>query len=263
MVALAILIPSYVQADIIRVEAYIDGRSLLTIRGDTAKWHHINWDAPGRWQGANYATVINGQNWFPTWPDSPNASNTNCNCDSKDEYSGINPPLSLAAQTVIVNNIQARNSISILQQPAADNDYNLIIDFNDNPVGGPVWYIIELQVTVPGTLQFSAPTYIVNENDSSGSATIKVTRTGGSNGAVGVSYATSNETANAGSDYTATSGTLSWANGDTSNKTFSVPITDDGVYEGNETLNLILKKPKGGATLGSPNTAVLTILNSE
>ena len=73
-----------------------------------------------------------------------------------------------------------------------------------------------------GTLQFSSATYSVNENG--GSVTITVTRTGGSNGAVGVSYATSNGTAAAGSDYTSTSGTLSWANGDTSNKTFSVPI---------------------------------------
>ena len=104
-------------------------------------------------------------------------------------------------------------------------------------------------MTAPaGTLQFSAATYSVNENG--GSVTITVTRTGGSNGAVGVSYATSNGTATAGSDYTATSGTLSWANGDTANKTFSVPIIDDSVYEGNETVNLTLSSPTGGATLG-------------
>ena len=54
----------------------------------------------------------------------------------------------------------------------------------------------------PGTLQFSAASYSVNENQ--GTATITVTRTGGSTGSVSVNYATSNGTATAGSDYTAT-----------------------------------------------------------
>ena len=135
---------------------------------------------------------INGDNWFPTWPDVPDAKSTSCNCDSN-VYLGVNPPLSLAVQPVILKKIQARDSVNIIQQPAAVNNYELIVDFNDNPIGGSVWYIIELEVAVPGTLQFNAPIYSVNENGSS--ATITVTRTGGSNGAVGVSYTTSNGTA--------------------------------------------------------------------
>ena len=110
-----------------------------------------------------------------------------------------------------------------------------------------------------GTIQFSSATYSVNENG--GSVLITVTRAGGSSGAVGVSYATSNGTATAGSDYTSTSGTLSWASGDASNKTFSVPILDDSAYEGSETVNLTLSSPTGGATLGSPSTAVLNIID--
>src|SRR5262249_42301788 len=45
----------------------------------------------------------------------------------------------------------------------------------------------------PGTLQFSNAAYSVNEN--AGTATITVTRTGGSDGAVSVNYATSDGTA--------------------------------------------------------------------
>jgi len=120
---------------------------------------------------------------------------------------------------------------------------------------------IQGQQQPSGTIQLSAATYSVNENGVS--VTITATRTNGSSGAVGVSYATSNGTATAGSDYTATSGTLSWANGDTSNKTFSVPILDDSAYEGNETVNLTLSSPTGGATLGSPSTAVLTIIDND
>jgi glucose/arabinose dehydrogenase len=111
-----------------------------------------------------------------------------------------------------------------------------------------------------GSLQFSAATYSVNENQAS--ITITVTRTNGSTGAVSVNYATSNGTATAGSDYTSASGTLNFANGETT-KTFSIAILNDTLIEGNETINLTLSNPTGGATLGSPNTAVLTIQDDD
>jgi uncharacterized delta-60 repeat protein len=114
-----------------------------------------------------------------------------------------------------------------------------------------------------GSLQFSTSTYNVGENDSS--SIITVTRLNGSTGAVTVNYATtSGGTATPGNDYTTTSGTLSFANGETS-KSFSVPILNDlpPVFEGNETVNLTLSNPTGGATLGIPSTAVLTIVDGE
>src|SRR5262249_42476891 len=103
---------------------------------------------------------------------------------------------------------------------------------------------------------FSTPAYTVNEPQ--GTATITVTRTGGSNVPVSVHYATSDGTATAGSDYTATSGTLNFAIGETS-KTFTVPIIDDTLVENPETVNLTLSSPTGGATLGGQATATLTI----
>src|SRR5262249_47711275 len=112
----------------------------------------------------------------------------------------------------------------------------------------------------PGALQFSNATYSVNENG--GTATITVTRTGGSDGSVSVNYATSNGTATAGSDYTAASGTLTFGAGETS-KTFTIPITNDTAVEGNETINLTLSSPTGGATLGSQTSAVLTIQDDD
>ena len=132
----------------------------------------------------------------------------------------------------------------------ANNGYTFIAGSSAFTVGAP-----------SGTLQFSAATYTVAENG--GSATITITRTGGSAGAVGVTFATSNGTATAASDYTAVSQTVSFASGDTANKTVSIPITDDTVVEGNETVNLALTNPTGGATLGSPSTAVLTITDND
>jgi len=113
----------------------------------------------------------------------------------------------------------------------------------------------------PGTLKFSSATY--NGNENSGKAVITVTRSGGSNGAVSVSYATSDGTATAGSDYVATSGILNWSDGDTSAKTFNVSLIDDSASEGNETVNLILSNPQGGAILGDPKNATLTITDDD
>jgi hypothetical protein len=101
----------------------------------------------------------------------------------------------------------------------------------------------------------------VNENG--GSVSISVTRTGGSSGAVGVSYATSNGTATAGSDYISTSGSLSWANGDNATKSFSVSITDDSTYEADETFTMTLSGSSGGASVGSPGTATVTIIEND
>ena len=78
--------------------------------------------------------------------------------------------------------------------------------------------------------------------------------------AVTVDYATADGTATAGSDYTATSGTLTFQPGETS-KTVSVPITDDAVDDGGETLTLTLSSASG-ADLGDAE-ATGTIRNTE
>ena len=62
--------------------------------------------------------------------------------------------------------------------------------------------------------------------------------------AVSVDYATEDGTAAAGADYTATSGTLTFAAGETA-KTVSVPVLDDAIDEGKETMRLELSNPKG------------------
>jgi hypothetical protein len=80
---------------------------------------------------------------------------------------------------------------------------------------------------------------------------------------VSVNYATANETALADSDYTANSGTLNWADGDTASKTIDVAILNDTAAESNETFVVILSSATGGATLGTPSTATVTILDDD
>ena len=77
-------------------------------------------------------------------------------------------------------------------------------------------------------------------------------------GTVTVDYATSDGTADAGDDYTAKSGTLSFSAGETS-KTISVAIEDDIENESDETFTVTLSNPSG-ADLGT-SSATGTIRN--
>ena len=110
-----------------------------------------------------------------------------------------------------------------------------------------------------GQFAFSAAGYAVSEDGVS--VTITVTRSNGSATPATVNYATSDQTATAGVDYTSTAGTLSFAVGETS-KTFTVPVSNDPLIEGFETIGLALSVPTGGAALGVQSFATIT-LNDE
>ena len=65
---------------------------------------------------------------------------------------------------------------------------------------------------------------------------------------VTVDYATKDFSATAGSDYTATSGTLTFAAGETA-KTIRVPITNDAVSDSGELLGMVFSNPTGAARM--------------
>jgi len=112
-----------------------------------------------------------------------------------------------------------------------------------------------------GPLVLTSTSYSVGEADSV--VTITVTRSGGSlGGPVTVDYATSAGSATAGSDYADTSGTLSFGPGEDS-KSFTVPVTSDSAHEGNETFQVTLSNAGGGASLGSPAGATVTITDDD
>ena len=110
----------------------------------------------------------------------------------------------------------------------------------------------------PGTLTFTKAIYSTNEN--SGKAVITVNRTGGSDGSVTVHYKTVDGTAHAGTDYTSTSGTLTFGSGIT-NQTFNVFISDNVTAQPDRFLSLQLFTPGGNATLGTTNAQLVIIDN--
>ncbi|GAM10204.1 extracellular matrix protein FRAS1 [Geobacter sp. OR-1] len=121
--------------------------------------------------------------------------------------------------------------------------------------------IVDNDVASAGTIALSASAYSIGE--AGPTVTITATRTGGSSGAVGISYATSDGSATSGNDYSAASGTLSWGSGDTASKTFTVGIIDDADVDPNEAFTVTLSSPTGGASLGSPSSAAVTIIDNE
>jgi parallel beta-helix repeat protein len=118
-----------------------------------------------------------------------------------------------------------------------------------------------VEVGPSGTIQLTATSTSVGEGGSI--VTITATRTGGSDGAVSVSFSTGDGTAQSPADYTGTFGTLSWADGDTAPKSFNVAIIDDAVIEPNETFSVTISNPQGGATLGAAATEVVTIVDDD
>ena len=98
------------------------------------------------------------------------------------------------------------------------------------------------------------------EEAANASLAFAVTLSRAPSGTVTVDFATSDGTATAGSDYTATSGTLTFAAGETA-KTVPVPVLDDDHDEGSETLTLTLSNPSGAYL--ADGTATGTITNTD
>lgn len=94
-----------------------------------------------------------------------------------------------------------------------------------------------------------------------GTLVLTVRRNGDNTGAVGVSYASADVTAVSPADFGSVSGTLSYAAGERV-KTVSVSSVSEAVYESDETFNLVLSSPTGGATI-TDGTGVGTILDDD
>ncbi|CCI23515.1 Calx-beta domain-containing protein [Microcystis aeruginosa] len=91
-------------------------------------------------------------------------------------------------------------------------------------------------------------------------ASYTVTLSQASNQTVSVNYATSNGTATAGADYTATTGTLTFAPGVTT-QVLNIPILNDSLNEANEIFTLALSSPTN-AILGAVTAATTTITDT-
>jgi hypothetical protein len=151
--------------------------------------------------------------------------------------------------------------ITIVDDFVLDGDKTFGLSLTSANLGAPSTATVTIQDNDgTGNLAFSSSTYAAAET--SGFVTITVNRSGGS-GVVGVTYTASAGTAVAGVDFTPVTSTLSWGSGDFTPKTFTVTLLDDLFADGAKTVILTLSLPSGGATLGLPSSAVLTIADNE
>jgi hypothetical protein len=149
-------------------------------------------------------------------------------------------------------------TIPILVNPNIPGNVSLFVTLsnptNGSTIGNPSFAQLTIQ---PAVYQFQSPVYSIDQ--AGGFATITVTRSS-TVGTTSVNYSTSNGTAVAGVDYVPTSGTLIFSPGQSA-EYFNVPILINPNIQGNETINVSLSSPAGGAILGSPSTVPLVIID--
>ena len=118
-----------------------------------------------------------------------------------------------------------------------------------------------------GDIQFTSATYTVSE--SATTASITVTRVGGTNGSVTANFSASDGSAQAPGDYmTVTSFPITYVEGEMGDKTVTVPIVNNSDFELSETVNLSLSsttinRPERSAPAAFPYDAVLTITDDD
>jgi uncharacterized repeat protein (TIGR01451 family) len=154
-------------------------------------------------------------------------------------------------------------SVLILPDTLDENDETVLLTLS-NPTNATITGTNPATLTIVDddplpAVQFGAATYSTGEG--SGSASIAVVLSTASGLPITVDYATSDGTAQSGSDYTTVASLLTFAPGVTS-QTFAVPILPDALDEEDETVLLTLSNP-GNATLGASNPATLTIVDDD
>jgi hypothetical protein len=199
----------------------------------------------------------------PVW-DSGSGAGVYCVDNPNDVFVGegnfagnstISTPIVLGTVAFTVTSTGASNFTAITTSPVLDTGFL----YSGISYWQPGTTNVQ-QVASRPTVQFSSAAYSVDEN--AGPAVITATLSVTSTVPVTVTYATvAGGSASPASDYAATTGQLVFASG-MDELAFTVAITDDPVDENDETVNLQLSSPQS-ATLGTPGTAVLTILDDD
>ncbi len=112
-----------------------------------------------------------------------------------------------------------------------------------------------------GVVYFTPTSYTVSENGAVVTVTVRLSVILGGGQSAQVNYATSNGTAEAGKDYQAASGTLTFE-GAQQTQTFTVAIYDDTHTEPDETMLLTLSNPVG-CLLWTPNASATITMNDD
>lgn len=117
----------------------LDGSDVLKIRGNELWFEHRNFVLPGKWIGhfddsGNEPTYINRDAWVPQW-----------NGDISAPYvakARLLPEGSQFEARLVTP--QDRGSVTIVQQPSAQNGFTLSLLLDDDSAVGAAWYQVEI-----------------------------------------------------------------------------------------------------------------------
>lgn len=156
-------------------------------------------------------------------------------------------------------------TVTVLDDALVENAENFFVTIN-NAGGASIGRDSTATVTISdddspsATIGFSASSYDVDEG--AGAVALTVTRSGGLGFFATVNYQTQDGTALAGRNYVATSGTLTFAPGETS-KAINVSIIDEGNVDSTLQFTVTLTDPNGTGFVGGQSTATVNILDND
>jgi len=185
-----------------------------------------------------------------------NYASSNSSATAGSDYTAASGTLTIAAGAtsatfnvpVLVDTLDEANETAILTISNASNA----------TISDATGTLTIVDDDTPPSLSINNVSY--TESGSAGNATFTVTLSEASGQEVTVDYASSNSSATAGSDYTAVSGTVTIAAGNTT-QTFNVPVSVDTLDENNETATITLSGASN-ATI-SDATGILTIVDND
>jgi hypothetical protein len=156
----------------------------------------------------------------------------------------------------------SEQTISLGSLSAGDLDIYIVV----KDAAGNVSEALQMEIPayippIPGIIQFESSSHSTYEGYNGWM--IGVERTEGSDGEVSVSYDMVDGTAKAWIHYQPYSGTLTWADGDSSRQVIRFTSFDDSVYNGYLDLTCILANPTGGAVLGEQKSLIVHIRDND
>lgn len=158
-------------------------------------------------------------------------------------------------------------TFQILQDSLQEGDESFILTLGGATGGASIGtrhsadvHIIDDDVA--GVIQFSAPEYYFKEGNMM--ASVVVTRTGGSSGAVSASVTVNPQTADLLGDFVAPVNlTVSFADGVSTPQTLTFQMTQDTALEGDEFFQLVLGNPTNGVSLGTQSSTTVHIIDDD
>ncbi|RYE75618.1 MAG: hypothetical protein EOO74_09770, partial [Myxococcales bacterium] len=130
-----------------------------------------------------------------------------------------------------------------------------------NPNGTTTSAVATVTVKNPAVLAFTSSTTTAVESD--GMLTLTLRRSGSDIGAVSVDVSLIDGTATSPADYTAATTTISWANGDTADKTVSISLVNDTAVESPESFQAVLENFSLDAIAGTHPAVAITLLDDD